>query len=162
VPGPVNFRSDDDRCAESEPTGQAGLAGTHAAEDPARRIREEAEDEANVTRTRAIEQARGELAAARRAVDEAERSSALIRAEAARYEEARRREADQHAARIVRDAEQRAAGLASTDKERVATALADIDAYENRLRDLAEHLRAVAASLENASRDEAGSKPAPR
>jgi hypothetical protein len=162
VSGSVNLRSEDDRFGDSEPTGQPDLAGTHAAEDQPTRLREEAEQEASATRTRAVEQARADLAAARRVVDDAERSSALIRAEAARDAEARREEADQHAAQIVRDAERYAAALASTDEERVAAALADIAAYECRLRDHAEHLRAIATSLETASRDEAGSIPTDR
>jgi hypothetical protein len=130
VSGPDNLRSDDDR-------------------DAAR--------DASLIRADALRQARAKLAAARRVVIEAERSSALIRAEAARHAEARRHEADEQAAQIVRDAELRAGALASNNDEPAAHMVADIAVAENRLRELAEGLRVLAASLESVSGDSQGS-----
>jgi hypothetical protein len=143
------------------------VARTDAAEDAATRIRD-AEQEANAVReraartasdirARAIQQAQAELAAARRVVEEAEKSSVRIRSAANQYADARRHEADEHAAQIIGDAEHRIASLADIEEEAHSVLLANIAASENRLHELGKSLRTVASSLEGVVEDEANS-----
>jgi hypothetical protein len=131
-----------------------------AAEAAAQRIRSEAQQEAKETeqeaaraaneiRTRATQEAQAERASSRRLVDEAEVASRGIRAEADQYADDRRREAEAQAAQTVRDAERRAASIADTSDERNRVLLANIAESETRLRDLAQSLRGVAASLDD-------------
>jgi vacuolar-type H+-ATPase subunit E/Vma4 len=131
-----------------------------AAEGAAQRIRSEAQQEAKETeqeaaraaneiRTRATQEAQAERASSRRLVDEAEVASRAIRAEADQYADDRRREAEAQAAQTVRDAERRAASIADTSDERNRVLLANIAESETRLRDLAQSLRGVAASLDD-------------
>ena len=156
---------------EPEPVSEsAGLdmssVGEHvasvlaAAEGAAQRIRSEAQQEAKETeqeaaraaneiRTRATQEAQAERASSRRLVDEAEVASRGIRAEADQYADDRRREAEAQAAQTVRDAERRAASIADTSDERNRVLLANIAESETRLRDLAQSLRGVAASLDD-------------
>jgi hypothetical protein len=155
---------------EEAPSQSAGLdmssVGEHvasvlaAAEAAAQRIRGEAQQEAKETeqeaaraaneiRTRATQEAQAERASSRRLVDEAEVASRGIRAEADQYADDRRREVEAQAAQTVRDAERRAASIADTSGERNRVLLANIAESETRLRDLAQSLRGVAASLDD-------------
>jgi hypothetical protein len=124
------------------------------AEREANEAREEATRIADDIRTRATEEAQAERTSARRTIEEAELSAKGVRSDAESYADARRREADAQAAQIVREAEQRASSLASTADERHRVLLANIAASENRLRELAKSLRAVASSLDSVVGDE--------
>jgi hypothetical protein len=106
---------------------------------------------------RAIQQARRELASARGVVEEAKKSSELIRSEAARYADELRRASDEHAALILREAEQRAAAARQTDDESHSVLLTGIAASQDRLRELANRVRDIASSLESVVDDSASS-----
>lgn len=119
------------------------------AERDARWTRKEAARDADDIRTRANQEAQTQWSAAKRLVDEAEAASHRVRSEADRYAHARTREGYDQASEIIRDAEHRAASIAETLGERHRVVLANIEASEDRLRELAGSLGAVASSFDD-------------
>ena len=119
------------------------------AELDAKDVGQEAARAANEIRSRATQEAQLERASTRRLVDEAEAASHGIRSDADQYADERRREADAQASQTVREAERRAASIADTSGERHRVLLANIAESETRLRELANSLRGVAASLDD-------------
>jgi membrane protein involved in colicin uptake len=150
----------------SETLMGGGRVGEHvgsviaAAEVAAEKIREEAHQEAQETRseaarlaeelrTKATEETEAERDAARRLVEDAKASADEIRSAADEYSTERRREADANAEQTIRDAQERADTIADTAAEREHVLLANIAASEDRLHELAESLRGVASSLDD-------------
>jgi hypothetical protein len=121
-----------------------GRVGEHvasivaAAESAAATIRADAERDA--------EELRGE---AQKVLDDAKAAAAAIKTEAESYAETRKRDADAAAARVVDEAERRALNIADEAVQRDRVLLANIEASEQRLRDLARSLRTVAGSLDD-------------
>ncbi|MFL6069352.1 MAG: hypothetical protein ACJ74N_16640 [Gaiellaceae bacterium] len=143
--GEARTKADDKETAT--PTAardDAGRVGEHvagivaAAESAAATIRADAEREAERLRTDA-----------ERTLEDARSAAAKIKAEAEAYAETRRRDAAAAAARVVDEAERHALSIADDAAQRDRVLLANIEASEHRLRDLARSLRTVAASLDD-------------
>jgi hypothetical protein len=132
--------------AEAPATGVdgAGRVGEHVAG-----IVAAAEAAAATIRTDAQREADELLAAARRTLDQAEVSAAEMRSKVDEYAAARHREAEATAEQILADAERRATSVAGEAADRDRALAANIEASENRLRDLAKSLRTVASSLDD-------------
>jgi hypothetical protein len=133
----------------------AGRVGEHvagivaAAEAAAATIRADAQSEADEL-----------LAVARRTLDQAEVSAAEMRSKVDEYAAARHRDAEAKAEQIVADAERRARSVAGEAADRDRALAANIEASENRLRDLAKSLRTVASSLDDVVGDAEDGKSA--
>ena len=170
-----NDAPDAEAAAEAEPGGQTSLGqvGEHvasvlaAAEAAAARVRVEAEREAERTRQQAVEaaealreqvtaEAEAERADARRQLSRAKEEASTIHADADSYAGRRRREAEDEALRLVRDAEHRASQLEDTATERHRALLNEIAVAETRLREIAETVRTIAASLDEVAGPEPG------